>query len=428
MGQSRSSRKRAVSVAAVFVIALGAAGCARVQEVSPLRIPFVDVKPAAKVSQRLTAEPPHAVAVLPFGSLSKTVSKKIDGRGILRNTFYSYFKLLPFQSMDIKEVDQVLSKNSLTDIAQINGTSAAKLGALLGVDAVIYGDIKSALNFTGGVYSLTELNGTLKMVDVKSGEVLWQCKHFEKAIGGVISTDSSELVSIIESQIENAKTSLAYTRCADTFTMKVLQTMPKITAVAPVLPQIEKVEIRPAGKRLFALFDTIEIVMTGEKGLPAFFDIGALKENMPMTEIQPGVYRGTHLVSRGDVAREASIVGKLGVAELGRQSVLPALDPVTIEARPPSAPKNVTFKVTGALEIVLAWDPSESGAVVSYEIYRAADYTFRYARVGSTDKMSYADQTGALHPLPETVFYQVIARDANNNRSDPSDPLKVPLK
>lgn len=427
MGQSRLSRHRAVFGAAALVIALGA-GCARVQEVSPLRIPFVDVKPEAKVSQRLTAEPPHAVAVLPFGSLSKPASKKIDGRAILRNTFYSYFKLLPFQSMDIRDVDQVLSNNSLTDIAQINGTSAEKLGALLGVDAVIYGDIKSALNFTGGVYSLTELNGTLKMVDVKSGEVLWQCKHFEKAIGGIISTDSSELVSIIESQIENAKTSLAYTRCADTFTMKVLQTMPKITAVAPVLPQIEKVETRPAGKRLFTLFDTIEIVMTGEKGLPAFFDIGALKENMPMTEVQPGVYRGTHLISRGDIARDAGVVGKLGVAELGRQSVLPAAEPITIAARPPSAPKNVTFKLTDALEIVLAWDPSESGEVVSYEIYRAPDYTFRYTRVGSTDKISYTDPAGALHPLPDTVFYQIIACDANNNRSDPSDPLKVPLK
>jgi len=427
MARSQSNKGHFVRWAAVCALAC-AAGCARVQEVSPIRIPFVDVKPAAVVSPRLTAEPPHSVAVLPFGSLAKTVSRKIDGKGILRNTFHSYFRVLPFETLDTKEVDRILAANGLTDSPQINAAPAAKLGALLGVDAVIYGDIKSALNFTGGVYSITELNGTLKMVDVKTGEVLWQCKHFEKAIGGVVSTDSSELVSIIESQIENAKTSLAYTRCADVFTMKVLQTMPKITAAVPALPQVRAVEVRPAGKQVFGLFDTVEVVMTGDKGLPAFFDIGTLKENIPMAEVEPGVYRGTYLVSRGDAAAEACVVGKLGVAELGRQSLFPGADRVSVEARPPLPPKNATCKVTADNEVILAWDPSESGGALTYEIYRSSDYTFRYFCVGTTEELSFADQAGALNPLPEKVFYQVIARDARNNKSDPSEPLKVPLR
>jgi len=427
MARLRLTKKGVVSFVSACVIALGA-GCTRMQEVSPVRIPFVEAKPEVTVSRRLTAEPPRTVAILPFGPLAQPASKKTDGRAILRSTFSSYFKALPFVCMHPEEVDRILEKNGLTDIAQINNASAATLGPLLHVDAVIYGDIKSAINFTGGVYSITELNGTLRMVDVKSGDVLWKCKYFEKAIGGVISPDSGELVSIIESQIENAKASLAYTRCADAFSRKVLQTLPDVTVIAPALPLIATVEIRPADRKIFTLFDTVEVIMKGDKGQPAFFDIGTLKENVPMSEISPGVYRGTYLVSRGDAAEDVCIVGKLGVSGLERQSVLPGSDHISIVARPPDQPKNLTCKTTDDKEVVLAWDPSESGSPVAYEIYRAPGDTFRYVCVGTTDRLSYADTGVLLEPLPEKVFYQVIARDAYDNKSDPSEPLKVQLK
>ncbi|HRZ86674.1 MAG TPA: DUF799 family lipoprotein, partial [bacterium] len=282
-----ASRVRVAFVSAVAAASL--AGCARVQEVSPVRIPFIEAKPEVTTSPRLSAQPPRSVAVLPFSSIAEAGAGKTDGRAILRKNFSSYFQALPFACKDAKEIDALLSRGGLSDIKDINKADAAKLGSLLNVDAVVYGDIKSAINFTGGVYSLTELNGTLTMTDARTGEVLWKVKHFEKSIGGLI-TESDQLVTAIESQIENAKASLAYQRCADDFSRKVMTTLPAFKADAGALPNVERVVVRPEGKKLFSLFDTVEIELCGDPGLPARFDIGTLRENVPMTEVQPGVY------------------------------------------------------------------------------------------------------------------------------------------
>ncbi|MDP3096862.1 MAG: hypothetical protein Q8M86_02840, partial [Syntrophales bacterium] len=92
-----------------------------------------------KVDPYMEKNRPLTVAVLPFWDQSKS---KL-GFEPVRRGFYNHFSSLPFKDMEITKINDLLAKADLTDPEQINKTSPQKLGEILGVDAVIYGEISN---------------------------------------------------------------------------------------------------------------------------------------------------------------------------------------------------------------------------------------------------------------------------------------------
>lgn len=78
--------------------------------------------------------------------------------------------------------------------------------------------------------------------------------------------------------------------------------------------------------------ETLEVTLKGLQGCKATFDIGDFKRNMPMKEVEPGVYKGMYEVKNNDRVSSAPVICKL-VTDDGAFYRMKAKDTVSIEAR-----------------------------------------------------------------------------------------------
>lgn len=253
---------------------------------------------------------PYSVAVLPFAMQDPTAEGPRPN-AILREVFYSYFSYLGYADMSLEEVDARLKLTASPGGSGVEPLNLARLKELLGVDAVIAGRILNANNFTGGFYAETRIHAKLKMVDLRSGETLWETEHRE------IETSSlagPTIVNIVRQQLENAKTREAYYQVAEQFSMKVLKKVPdpagfRQAEIRP--PKIDRIETNLQPGQQLAVGDMVEIRLYGQPGLSAAYDIGNWKTSVPLVEIRPGAYFGVYTVSREDHILNALIIGSL---------------------------------------------------------------------------------------------------------------------
>jgi tetratricopeptide (TPR) repeat protein len=67
--------------------------------------------------------------------------------------------------------------------------------------------------------------------------------------------------------------------------------------------------------------DTIEVILIGDSGNTAVFDLGDMKKNLPMQEISPGKYAGIYRVGEKDQFSDLTITGHLGDLHGARASM-----------------------------------------------------------------------------------------------------------
>jgi hypothetical protein len=75
-------------------------------------------------------------------------------------------------------------------------------------------------------------------------------------------------------------------------------------------------------------YDDLMVEMEAEPGGEAFFEIEGLREDLPMQEVSPGLYRGTCGVLPGDYRLQASVIGHLRTGS--EVSSMSAARPVSI--------------------------------------------------------------------------------------------------
>lgn len=124
----------------------------------------------------------YTVAVLPMYNATNDVA----GAETVRNLFYvkarQHFNVKP-----LKEVDSVLlDRLGITLGSQLDMTTAQKLGEVLGVDGVIYGYLINYDDITTGVYNARRVRSGFKLVDVRSGEVIWSKGLGVKSVTGAV--------------------------------------------------------------------------------------------------------------------------------------------------------------------------------------------------------------------------------------------------
>jgi hypothetical protein len=64
----------------------------------------------------------------------------------------------------------------VTDSGVIRNTSPVKLGEILGVDAVVFGEISNFDKLFALVYSQVSVGAEIRMYDAKTGHFLWSGK------------------------------------------------------------------------------------------------------------------------------------------------------------------------------------------------------------------------------------------------------------
>ena len=249
---------------------------------------------------------PKTVAVLPF-SVNLEIDEGKRPHRILRKVFSNFFSYLGYTDLPPDKVDRKLAHFIKTgvDLADLPHDQLRKI---LGTDAVIRGHVIDASNYSAGIYAETSIQAKIELVDLRSGEVLWETEHTELNSSGIATPG---VVNLINEQIENYEIKKAYHKAAESFTVKVLGQVPDPASTrqnSVRLPRIISIETNIRARDKLKPNDLIYVSLRGDAGLTAYFDIGSFKSYLPMKEISPGLYTGSYRIQKGDQLDSGALI------------------------------------------------------------------------------------------------------------------------
>ena len=277
---------------------------------------------------------PTRVAILPFAN--KTPNP--EAGALVRRMFYNFFGSLNYRDLEPYVIDNLLKTNQLySRIIAGENISPQKLGRLLNVDAVIYGEVLSLGKLYALVYCDNQAGLRARMVRCNSGQVLWELQHTVHLEEGELPLSPIGLAAAV------FKTALSHHQAthmeaASELCMQMVATIPNPSAVNEPPPIIQALVHNGAG-RLLQPGDYLRVVMIGEKNQTASWSIPPLIENLHMREKQPGVYIGAYRIKSQDRLPDGRLVGyltaesgigsrwmdTLGPIKIGKPTLLPAL-------------------------------------------------------------------------------------------------------
>ncbi len=110
------------------------------------------------------------VAVLPMVNMTN----EVDGPEFVRHLFYEEIKKFNYSVKPEKEVKEILNfRMNITLGRQLKLTTPQEIGKTLGVDALFYGYLINFEQKITGVYNDSEVRMGWKLVDVKTGRIVW---------------------------------------------------------------------------------------------------------------------------------------------------------------------------------------------------------------------------------------------------------------
>lgn len=367
-----------------------------------------------KVDPFIEKAKPQTVAVLPF--LNRAESKQ--GQEEVRRGFYNHFSSLPFRDMEIHRVDNLLRKAGIADPEAIARTPATELGKILGVDAVVYGEITDFDKLFAVVYSAVSVGAEIKMYDTKTGNFLWSGKHVSRIHEGGISTSPIGIIATIIATAMNIRDIQLLRACDDLF-RDMVKTIPVPTLAEALRPPAITLLTQDTQMRPRKAGDEIRVVIQGAPRMQASFDIGEYRRNIEMVEVEPGGYLGVYKVLPGDNVTRAMITGYLR-DDRGNTGVwVDAVGSVTLDTIPPAGVQRQ--KAVGRDGInILSWEKSAASDLAGYRIYRSLTPLTGFVEILATEFNEYRDQDLTNR---RKYYYQITALDLAGNESERSETL-----
>ncbi|KAF0159490.1 MAG: fibronectin type III [Syntrophaceae bacterium] len=373
-----------------------------------------------KVGPYMKEHIPLSVAVLPFIDLSGSK----EGATAMRLGFYNHFSSVPFKDMELYKVDDLLTKAGLTDPAVIHKTSPQKLGAILGVDAVILGEVSDFDKYFLVLYSQVAVGAEVKMYDTKTGTFLWSGKHKVRKHEGGISTNPVGLIATVIATALNVR-DIQLLRANDDLFRDMVKTIPapslaqaKRPPTIALLTQDTKGQPKKAG-------DEIKVVIQGAPNMQASFDIGQYRKRIEMQEVEPGGYYGVYKVVPGDNIEKAIVTGYLTDDSGNTTQWVDAIGSVTLDTTAPEKPEHITC--IGRNQIVgLRWDKSAAADLSGYIIYRSDSPLSGHIRIGKTEFNEFSDMDKNLVNA-KMYYYRVTAVDFAGNESQMAQAQGMPV-
>lgn len=279
------------------------------------------------------AQLPHRVAIMPFINATSNP----EASSVVRKMFYNFFSSLNYLDLEPFVIDDNLKRNELYDsILAGEPITAARLGQLLGVDAVIYGEVLNLGKTYALVYSDNAAGLKAKMVRCYDEQVIWELEHHVRIQEGDVPLSLTGLAAtIVKTAISHHKAS--YLQSAAELCMQMVATIPNPEAVTEPPPRIIAL-VHNAGGKLLRPGDLVKVAMIGEKHQTASWSIPPVVENLPLKEKEPGVYIGAYRIRPNDRLAQGRIFGylrsdtgagsqwmdTLGPVKIGEPTLLPA--------------------------------------------------------------------------------------------------------
>jgi hypothetical protein len=324
-------KNKAFTVLVIVALAMGINSCAIKNMLMP------GPEPAVLEKDRL----PHKVAIVPF--VNQTSNP--EAGSIVRKMFYNFFSSLNYLDLEPFVIDDNLKRNELYQ-AVVSGeaVSAARLGQLLGVDAVIFGEVTALGKTYALVYSDNSAGLKAKMVRCDSDQVIWELEHNIHIQDGDVPLSLTGLAAtIVKTAITHQKAS--HLQAAAELCMQMVATIPDREGVSAPPPKIVAL-VHNAGGKLLRPGDLLKVAMIGEKNQNASWSIPPLVKNLPLKEKEPGVYIGAYRIRSKDRLPHGRIIGYLrSNAGTGSQWV-DTLGPIKIgdpTLLPPKITKNTVL-------------------------------------------------------------------------------------
>ena len=372
------------------------------------------------ISDDLKAHPPQAIAILPFVNLTD----KEEAFEIVRKTFYNQLSFKAYHDIELHKIDTALGTRDLLSQQKYLNMSPSELGKVLNADALIYGKITAFDRLMLGVYSEVTISASLKMVDCKSGKLLWQASHSAKHRAGAPPLSIFGIIPNVIYAALNIR-DLEFLRVADDLSRDLVETIPT-PAVSEVLkpPQIKLVS-HDSGKRPRKAGDTIHVALIGDPGNIATFDIVGFKQGIPMHEDPKGTYNGLYKALPGINIQEALVIGHLTDAKGNTSEWIDPLGTVTIDTTAPAVPE--ALKAQGRDTFVnLTWRGVDEPDLAGYRIYRSDSPLTGFKIINTVELNSYSDTN--LKNFTH-YYYKVSVVDQAGNESSPSDSITgIPVR
>ena len=277
---------------------------------------------------------PTKIAILPFAN--KTANP--EAGSLVRKMFYNFFSSLNYRDLEPYVIDDNLKINHLyAGITAGEKISPQKLGQLLGVDAVIYGEVLSLGKTYALVYSDNQAGLRARMVRCDSGQVLWKLEHTVHLEEGDVPISPIGLATAVFKTAVNHHQA-THMKAAAELCMQMVATIPNPPAVSEPPPKIQALVHNGAGK-LLQPGEYLKVAMIGEENQIASWSIPPLIESRPMKEKRPGVYIGAYRIKARDRLPHGRMVGylraksgvgsqwmdTLGPVKIGKPTLLPAV-------------------------------------------------------------------------------------------------------
>ncbi len=344
---------------------------------------------------------PHNVAILPFANQTSNPEAAV----VVRKMFYNFFSSLNYLDLEPSFVDEKLAKkNFYPKITAGEVVSPRQLGQMLGVDAVIFGEVLSLGKVYAVLYSDTQASLRARMVSCHSGQTIWELEHTAHLRAGEVPLSITGLAAaIIKTAISHQRADVM--QAASKLCLQMIATVPNRPVLAEAPPRIEVMVHNGAGT-LMQPGSLLKVVMVGDDGLGAGWSVPPLIENLPMQEEEPGVYFASYRIRPQDRLPYGRLVGHLrskkglqsqwvdilGPVTIGEPTVLPSVvsrDLVLSSAKSPYLVEEALVVLPGAKLTVnpgtVIWF-RRMGIVVKGElnILGTADNPVRMAGMGTT--------------------------------------------
>ena len=258
--------------------------------------------PAVLEEQKL----PGKVAIIPF--VNKTTNP--DAAKVVRKMFYNFFSSLNYRDLEPYVIDDTLRRNKLYQkITSGDDVSPKTLGQLLGVDAVIFGEVHSLGKIYALVYSDNQAGLKAQMVSCHTEQVIWELEHTIHLEEGDIPLSPLGLATtVLKTAINHQQAS--HLKAASELCMQMVATIPNPPAVTDPPPKIEVLVHNGAGK-LLRPGNYLRVAMIGDHNQVASWSIPPLFADLPMKEQKPGVYIGAYRVKPQDRLPHGRLIGYL---------------------------------------------------------------------------------------------------------------------
>lgn len=376
---------------------------------------------------------PKAIAVLPFQDLERkkySLSfKSNDPAGVVRRGMYNHIASLPFKDLEIFNTDKRLKNAGFDDtrkVLAIIEENPRKLKSILGVDAVVTGQVTHFDRIFVGIYSQVAVGCEVRMWDLSNGELLWHAKHVSRAHAGGLSLSPVGLIMATIASVWNLRETELLSQTDELF-REIVSTIdaPK-SALASQLPppRIDLFAVMNSGKP-FTLGQKPAYRLIGDPGCSAYVDLGDFKSSLMLAPVGENVktalraevldaikktyketghtltpeliaavekelatreiYEGHYTVEPNEEAygliAKAYLVNAAGI----QSTAIDAAHFVDIDSYPPAMPAGVAAESLDE-KIKLKWSSGTDNDLTGFEIWQSATPLSGYTLVKKTEQ------------------------------------------